>query len=271
LSQKLRSIILNIRGGKKDKKEKEEEEEPDEDEVNDDDFDEPDEIATKPQFMTSITDAFTKTPPMTQGYISASVFLTFLLFVVNKNVWPDILNLDWSKVLTRLEIWRPFTAFLFFGNFGLNYLLTIQFVWTYMAQLEKMNYKNPEEFFVMLAFGAASLLVLYPMFGLSPKFLGHNLSTYLVYIWARVFEGVDVSVMDLFLIKSELLPWFFVAQTAVLEGEFPFADLLGIVVGHFYHYLTKKKVLKAPEFVKAWFSSEAMKQKYAKFKDDFDL
>ena len=78
---------------------------------------------------------------------------------------------------------------------------------------------------------------------LSPQFLGHNLSTFLVYIWARIFEGTDVNVMDLFVTKSELLPWFFCLQTLILEGELPVADFLGIVVGHLYHYLSKRKLL----------------------------
>jgi Derlin-2/3 len=139
-----------------------------------------------------------------------------------------------------------------------------------MAQLEKLSYKKPEEFLVLLLFGAATLLIGYSFLGLSPKFLGHNLSTYLVYIWARTFEGTDVNVMDLFLLRAELLPWFFCLQTLVLEGEIPFADLLGIVVGHLYHYLSKAKILKAPSQLKEFFSSEIMKAKYGKFKDDFE-
>ena len=75
----------------------------------------------------------------------------------------------------------------------MNYLLTIHFVWTYMSQLEKLNFKAPEDFFVLIVFGAVTLLPLYSALGLSTKFLGHNLSTYLVYIWARLFEGTTVS------------------------------------------------------------------------------
>lgn len=92
----------------------------------------------------------------------------------------------------------------------------------------------------------------------------------MVYIWARIFEGTDVNVMDLFVLKSELLPWFFCAQTYLLEGELPFADFLGIVVGHLYHYLTQQKILSAPQFLKDAFSSPLMREKYDKFKGDFE-
>ena len=73
-----------------------------------------------------------------------------------------------------------------------------------MAQLEKLNYNRPQDFFTMMVFGAATLMVGYQILGLSTKFLGHNLSTFLVYIWARMFEGTDVNVMDLFLLKAEV-------------------------------------------------------------------
>jgi Derlin-2/3 len=238
----------------------------------DDDFDEndfSDNSASGKNIVSGVTEFWRKTPPMTQYYCGASIGITLLCWALNKNAWPEMLHLKWSAVLSG-QIWRPFTSFLFFGPFGLNYILTLQFVWTYMAQMEKLNYNQPEVFFTMLLFGAVTLLVGYSLLGLSGKFLGHNLSTYLVYIWARVFEGTDVNVMDLFLLKAELLPWFFCAQTYILEGEVPFADLLGIAVGHIYHYVSQKKIIQPPAYVKTLFSSPALKQKYLKFKDDFE-
>lgn len=222
------------------------------------------------KLVSSITDMWVKTPPITQVYIGSSLMFTTLAFILNKNIWPDFLHLDWTKVLTRFQFWRPFTAFLFYGPLGLNYVLTIQFVWTYMAQLEKLSYKMPADFFIQMIFGSTTLLVLYMIFGISTKYLGHNLSTFLVYIWARVFEGSEVNVMDLFNLKAEVLPWFFCLQTFILEGEFPFADILGIVVGHLYHYLSKRKLLEAPASIKTFFSSPYFNKQYEKFKNDFE-
>lgn len=276
------SKFLTIRGGKNEKKKTKKKvpiiPDVEEDETVDSQFDEDaamqeldEDSNSSNQLLSSVGDMWTKTPPVTQIYIGSSVLLSLMVFVLNKNVWPEYLNLDWKKVFTRMELWRPFTAFLFFGPLGMNYLLTIHFVWTYMSQLEKLNFKAPEDFFVLITFGAATLLPLYSILGLSTKFLGHNLSTYLVYIWARLFEGTDVNVMDLFLLRAEVLPWFFCAQTFILEGEVPFADLLGIVVGHLYHYLKKRNLLTAPSVVKSFFSTDAMMLKYAKFRDDFEL
>jgi Derlin-2/3 len=210
-----------------------------------------------------------KTPPVTQAFVGSSIALTILSFVFNKNHWPNFFHFDWGKIATG-EIWRVATAFLYFGQLDIFFPLTMQFVWQHMTQLEKLNYKSPENFAVMVMFGGTTLIVLYTVLGISTKFLGHNLATYLVYIWSRVFEGTDVNFMDLFTLKSELLPWFFCAQTMLLEQDVPWADLIGIFVGHMYHYLKQKGSLKAPEFLVKWFQSPSIQARYAPFKSEFE-
>jgi Derlin-2/3 len=266
-------IICQIRAGKKNEAKEEKEEEVEEEEEAEDDFDEEESPASKGQadVVTSyIKDIWVKTPPISQIYLGSTLGLAIACFVLNKNQWPEYLNLEWKPFLTRFQLWRPITAFMYFGPIGLNYILTMQFVWTYFAQLEKLHYNRPEEFLLMILFGCVTLIGSYSLLGLSTKFLGHNLSTYLVYIWSKLFEGTEVSVMDLFLLKAELLPWFFVAQTFLLEGEMPYADMLGIVVGHLYHYLAKIKILVAPPFLKDLFSSPKIQAKYARFKGEFE-
>lgn len=203
-----------------------------------------------------------KTPPISKLFVCGSVAVTLFSFIFNHNHWPTVLDLDWVKFLTRLQVWRPLTAFLYLGPFGINYLLTIHFVWTYMSQLEKLGHKSPEKFFIQCAFGMASLLMGYAIFGISPKYLGHNFSTYLVYLWSRLFEGMDVNMMDLVMLKAELLPWFFCAQTFILDSEFPFADLMGIAVGHLYHYLHQQGLLQPPKSVRQIFNRPDVRQWY---------
>jgi len=264
---------LQFRGGAKKDDTSDEEANKDDEENDESEFeiDESDAPEQQNKIVTSVTDMWLKTPPITQLYCGSSIAVTLLACGLNNNAWPEALSLNWKSVITGFQIWRPLTAFLFFGPFGLNYALTIQFVWTYMAQLEKLHYNKPAEFFMLLVFGATTLIGLYSFLGIPTQYLGHNLSTFLVYIWARTFEGTDVNVMDLFNLKAEILPWFFCAQTYLLEGEIPFADLLGIVVGHLYHYVfLEKKINFVPAPVKAFFESESMTKKYEKFKGDFE-
>jgi Derlin-2/3 len=156
--------------------------------------------------------AYVKTPPLTKAYLTASVVVTTLGFITGKKDFPPILTLDWGKALSRFQIWRPLTAFLNFGPLGLGYAMTLNFLWVYMGTLERLSHNAPYDFWIMIGFGMLSMVVGYPIMRLNARFLGHNLSTFLVYIWSRYYEGVQVSMFDLFMTRAELLPWFFLLQ-----------------------------------------------------------
>jgi len=118
--------LLELRGG--GKQSGEEEGRDGGDDEDDDDFDEmdfSDGSASGKNLLSGVGEMWAKTPPMTQAYCGASVAITVACWALNKNQWPEALNLKWSAVLGG-QIWRPFTAFLFFGPFGLNYILTMQ-------------------------------------------------------------------------------------------------------------------------------------------------
>ncbi len=211
-----------------------------------------------------------KTPPITQVYLGSAVLLTVTNFFLNGNHWPEWLSFQLKSTVLRLQVWRFFTGFLFLGQLDIFYPLTIQFVWQHMAQLERLHYKQPEEFIVLLLFGMTTLIAVYQITGISTNFLGHNLATYLVYIWSRLFEGLDVNFLDIIMLKSEMLPWFFCAQTWVLEQQLPFADLIGIGVGHLYWYLRQRQLLHAPSELSGWFQRQEVKNLYAQFREDFE-
>jgi Derlin-2/3 len=224
-----------------------------------------------------MVEAWHKTPPLTKLYLSASVTATLWGYLSHPNhEFPAILQLDWTKTLTRLQLWRPLTAFLNVGNFGLGYLMTAHFLWTYMSTLERLNHDAPYDFWIMILFGMLSMVTGYGFFRLSPKFLGHNLSTFLVYVWSRYHEGLEVNMFELFNTRAELLPWFFLAQTFLLEGEVPLLDFLGIVFGHVYHHCKTVGILTAPDALIQWYNSNtgsgaAIRSKYKQISADFEM
>ena len=223
-----------------------------------------------------MVDAWHKTPPLTKLYLSASFAATMFGYVTNpKHDFPAVLQLDWTKTLTRLQIWRPLTAFLNVGKFGLAYIMTAHFLWTYMSTLERLNHDAPYDFWIMIVFGMASMVVGYGFFHLSPKFLGHNLSTFLVYVWSRYHEGLEVNMFELFNTRAELLPWFFLAQTFLLEGEVPVLDFLGIVFGHVYHHCKTVGILRAPDALVQWYttgqSAAVIRNQYKQISADFEI
>lgn len=210
-----------------------------------------------------------KTPPFTLSYLSASTAITLLSFFLNQNKFPELLSFSW-KGIAKLQFWRLITGFTYLGDLDLFYPLTLQFVHQHMSHLEKMSYKSPEEFVMMMLFGMTSLLVFYTITGLNTRLLGHNLATYLVYLWSRAFEGLDVNFMDFFLLKAEMIPWFFCLQTFLLEQELPVADLVGILLGHCYHYVKQEKKWKAPISWKEFFETEFWNKQYQRFQGEFE-
>lgn len=218
--------------------------------------------------------AYKKTPPVTKGYLSLSMLITLYGYLFTKNEFPSILLLDWEKVILKLQFWRLITSFFNFGPFGLGYIMTSQFIWVYMSTLERLNHNKPYDFWIMILFGQLCMVIGYPIMKLSPKFLGHNLSTFLVYIWSRYHEGVEVNMFELFNTRAEMLPWFFLAQTFLLEGEIPILDFLGIVFGHIYHHCKTVGILRAPDTLSHWYetsdTAEQIRNLYKPISSDFD-
>eukprot|EP00980_Cylindrotheca_fusiformis_P007316 scaffold1525_cov142-Cylindrotheca_fusiformis.AAC.116 len=273
--------LLNTRGGSDEEPDDFSDEEDEEESSDEEDLfdtlefgDDADDDFAEDNTVDRMYQAFKDTPPLTKGYLTASFLATFAAYMA-KTDFPPLLLLDWNKVIYRFQIWRPFTTFLNFGRFGLPYALTIQFVWTYMSTLESLHHHMPYDFWIMIAFGMLSMVVAYPIIGVSPKFLGHNLSTFLVYVWSRYHEGVDVTMFEVFKTRAEMLPWLFLAQTFLLEGEIPLMDFLGIAFGHIYHHCKTVGLLRAPESVVRWYkesdSAAGIRKRYKKISSHFEV
>lgn len=276
-------LLQKLRGGASfsevsddDSDDEEEDDDMDDFDFEMDDFEVAESDFAEDNTIDRIREAWKRTPPLTKAYLTASFGATIYGYLFNRNEFPRILTLEWKPVLQRLQIWRPFTSFLNFGPFGLGYIMTAQFVWTYMSTLERLNHDRPFDFWIMIVFGQLSMVIGYPLLKLSPRFLGHNLSTFLVYIWSRYHEGIEVNMFELFNTKAELLPWFFLAQTFLLEGEPPVLDFLGIVFGHIYHHCKTVGILRAPDSLVAWYhgNSEVAKrirEEYKVITSEFEL
>jgi hypothetical protein len=221
-------------------------------------------------FGGTIAKIASRTPPITLGYLFTSVTVTVLAFFFNSNQWPSFLSFSWKSIL-KGQLWRLISGFFFLGPLDIFYPLTLQFIWQNMSQLEKLSYKEPEEFVTLLLFGCFSLVLVYSLIGLPMTFLGHNLGAYLLYIWSKLFEGMDVNFMDLFVLKSELLPYFFCLQSLLLEQQIPYGDIIGIIIGYLYSMFRQRNLLNAPSFFNSFFRQNLfLRKQYEKFRDDFE-
>ena len=71
----------------------------------------------------------------------------------------------------------------------------------------------------MISFGMMSMVFGYPILKLNARFLGHNLSTFLVYMWSRYHEGLQVKMFEVHTTRAEMLPWYFLLQVRARERE----------------------------------------------------
>jgi Derlin-2/3 len=284
LERGIDELFLSIRGGASDPEYYESDVDSDFDDDDDmfgldlDDSGDLDDDFSEQSTLSLAVQAFQKSPPLTKMYLTASFLCSAIGYAQNKNEFPSIFLLDWKATLTKLQLWRPITAFFNFGPLGLGWLMTAHFVWTYMSTLERLNHKEPYEFWYMIFFGCTSMVLGYTFLKIPPRFLGHNLSTFLVYVWSRYHEGLEVNMFEMFNTRAEMLPWFFLAQTFLLEGEVPMLDILGIVFGHVYHYLRGQGGIgRCPSIIKDWYKHgddsfvEAIRGEYKKISSDFEM
>jgi Derlin-2/3 len=79
-----------------------------------------------------------------------------------------------------------------------------------------------------------SLLLLSPF--VSMPFLGHPLSSTLVYIWSRRNPDALMSFLGLLVFRAPYLPWVLMGVSFVLHGTVPRDEFMGIVIGHVWYF-----------------------------------
>ncbi|GAB4838998.1 ER-associated protein degradation protein [Ancistrocladus abbreviatus] len=204
--------------------------------------------------MSSPAEWYNSLPPISKAYGT-----TCLLFTAACQLGlyhPAHIALLFEPVFKKFQIWRLCTNFFFLGGFSINFGIRLLMIARYGVQLEQGPFdRRTADFLWMMIFGSLTLLVLsvIPMFW-SP-FLGMSLVFMLIYVWSREFPNAQINIYGLFTLKGFYLPWVMLALD-VIFGSPLLPDLLGIVAGHLYYFLTVlhplaggKNILKTPRWV----------------------
>lgn len=184
--------------------------------------------------MSLLEEWWKSVPPVTRSYIFLSVITTGA--VALEIVTPLKLYLNWLLVVRNGEIWRIFTNFLFFGNFSLDFLFHMFFLYRYCKMLETNSFRGrTADFLFMLLFGASVLVCLSRFTHVD--FLGPSLTFMMVYVWGRRHPRQVVNFLGVISFSAPYLPWVLLLFSFVV-GSSPVMDLLGILAGHIYYYMT---------------------------------
>lgn len=135
-----------------------------------------------------------------------------------------------------LQYWRLITTFLYFGPFSLDLLFHVYFLQRYARLLEESSGRSPAHFSWLLVYAMISLLLLSPL--VSMPFLGHPLSSTLVYIWSRRNPDTRLSFLGLLVFTAPYLPWVLMAFSLVLHGSIPKDEIMGVAIGHVWYFFT---------------------------------
>ena len=60
----------------------------------------------------------------------------------------------------------------------------------------------------------------------------------IVYVWSRRNPAVLMNFLGIFNFTAPYMPWVLLGFSLLLSGQLPVADVIGIVVGHAYYYLS---------------------------------
>lgn len=157
-----------------------------------------------------------------------------------------------------MQVWRLFTHLFFIAPFSMNFLFNMLWLLQYGQILEKQTFAfAPADMVYMLLFGgtlltAVSLLI--PSLGMT--FNAAPLIFMLIYVYSRNFPNQNASIWGLFTIQTFYLPFAFLGVTVVLGGD-PIPDIVGMVIGHLYWFLTEiypsqggRNWLETPDWLK---------------------
>ncbi|EGS20556.1 putative endoplasmic reticulum protein [Thermochaetoides thermophila DSM 1495] len=175
---------------------------------------------------------FWEMPICTRWWTTATVLTSGL--VQCKLITPFQLFYSYRTVFQKSQYWRLITTFLYFGPFSIDLLFHIYFLQRYSRLLEESSGRSPAHFSWLLLFSMASLLLLSPF--VQMPFLGHPLSSTLVYIWSRRNPDTLMSFLGLLTFRAPYLPWVLMGISFVIHGTVPKDELMGVLIGHIWYF-----------------------------------
>jgi Derlin-2/3 len=204
----------------------------------------------------TIEEYFYSLPPFTKSYLIA--ILSTLFVTTFGIISPKHLYLDFEYVFRQFQIWRLFTCFLYLGGLSFAFIFNIGLLGRYFRELE-LNYypglRGLADFVYMIAFGSFFLWIAAYIFNMA--FLAMPLTFFVIQVFCRkdpdrmvVFYG--------FTFRQWHLPFLLLVFSIVLGGD-PMTELMGILVGHLYHFLDQivpkvygQRWIHTPPIIQQW-------------------
>ncbi|KAL2133954.1 hypothetical protein VTI74DRAFT_1310 [Chaetomium olivicolor] len=175
---------------------------------------------------------FWEMPLCTRWWTTATLLTSGL--VQCKLVTPFQLFYSYRSVFQKSQYWRLLTTFLYFGPISIDLLFHVYFLQRYSRLLEESSGRSPAHFSWLLLYAMTSLLLLSPF--VQMPFLGHPLSSTLVYIWSRRNPDTLMSFLGILVFRAPYLPWVLMGVSFAMHGSVPRDELMGVIIGHIWYF-----------------------------------
>ncbi|XP_052879382.1 derlin-1.1-like [Gossypium arboreum] len=204
--------------------------------------------------MSTPAQYYQSLPPVSKFYGVACLMTTSAFYLALYDPWN--IALSYQEVFKRFQVWRLITNFFFLGPFSPFFAIRLIMIARYGVLLERVPFdKRTADYVWMLMFGALSLLVMAAIPFLWTPFMAGSLVFMIVYVWSREFPNAQISIYGVVTLKGFYLPWALLALDLIF-GASLMEDIIGMVAGHLYYFLTVfhrlaggKYVLKTPLWV----------------------
>ena len=188
--------------------------------------------------MASLEQWLRDFPPVTRVWIAGAVLTTAACSLDLLSPFTLYFN---APLIAKGQVWRLITPYLYFSSsFNLDYLFHLYFLCRYCKALEdsyafSASAGRTVHFFYMLLLGATAINMIAPLAGL--YFTGSSLTFMLVYVWSRRNPATRMNFLGVFTFTAPYLPYVLLGF-GVMLGHEAINDIIGILVGHLYFFLT---------------------------------
>lgn len=185
--------------------------------------------------MGDVVDWFNSMPPMTRYWFGGTLVFSLIGRFALINSYRFIL--DYHLLFHKFQLWRPVTA-LFYHPVGLHFLMLLYILYKYSLKLETGHFvMKPADYLFMLLFNWICSVILALIGGMG--LLMEPMVLAVLYVWCQLNKDVMVTFWFGFTCKAMYLPYVMAAFNFVFFNG-GVMMVLGIIVGHFYYFLTIK-------------------------------
>ena len=175
--------------------------------------------------LQGLQNAYFGVPVFTRSWLSAIVAFAALNQI--GLVPPEMLGLDATATVKRMQIWRPLTAASFLGGLGPQLLQKCYYLVQFGCQLERAL--GIAEFARVLASCAALLCIVCSTLGM--QFIGDGLIMAITVLTCNQSPDQQVNMYGLN-IPCAYLPFAQLCMSYLFTQQIPWTDILGALVGY---------------------------------------